>query len=115
MKLKVRIATGEELTTNAVPYTAILSDAEGDYVFVAEEVSNGMYQVKRKNITKGMSGDYYTEIVSGDLETGDKVICYPNTVTEDGVIKINEDSDSSSSKDSKGKSSDTNADKNSED
>ena len=115
MKLKVRIATGEELTTNAVPYTAILSDAEGDYVFVAEEVSNGMYQVKRKNITKGMSGDYYTEIVSGDLETGDKVICYPNTVTEEGVIKINEDSDSSSSKDSKGKSSDTNADKNSED
>jgi multidrug efflux pump subunit AcrA (membrane-fusion protein) len=115
MKLKVRIATGEELTTNAVPYTAILSDAEGDYVYVAEEVSNGMYQVKRKSITKGMSGDYYTEIVSGDLETGDKVICYPNTVTEDGVIKINEDSDSSSSKDSKGKSSDTNADKNSED
>ena len=112
MKLKVRIATGEELSTKAVPYTAILSDADGDYVYVAEEVSNGMYQVKRKDITKGMSGDYYTEVKSGDLEEGDKVICYPSTVTEGGIVKINEESAKSGSKN---KSSDTNADKNSDD
>lgn len=115
MKLKVRIATGEELSTDAVPYTAILSDAEGDYVYVAEEAGNGMYQVVRKSITKGMSGDYYTEIVSGELKVGDKVICYPSTVTEGGIVKINDESDNSSTKDSKGQNSDTNADKNSED
>ncbi len=90
MKLKGRISTGEELNVNAVPYTAILSDAEGDYVYIAEEVSNGMYTVTRKYVEKGMSGDYYTEITDTDLEEGDKVICYPNTVTENGIITITE-------------------------
>ncbi|MBR6404407.1 MAG: HlyD family efflux transporter periplasmic adaptor subunit [Eubacterium sp.] len=113
MKLKVRIATGEELRTDAVPYTAILSDAEGDYVYVAQEIGNGMYSVVRKSVEKGMSGDYYTEIKSGDLVAGDKVICYPSTVTENGMIKINENSNSESSN-TKGKGTDTDANKNSE-
>ena len=91
MKLKARIATGEELKTNAVPYTAIMGDAEGDYVYVAEAMSGEMYQVVRKNVEKGMSGDYYTEIKGGDLVEGDKVISYPSTVQEGSIIKINEE------------------------
>ena len=91
MKLKARIATGEELKTNAVPYTAIMGDAEGDYVYVAEAMSGEMYQVVRKSVEKGMSGDYYTEIKGGDLVEGDKVISYPSTVQEGSIIKINEE------------------------
>ncbi len=106
MKLKARIATGEELTTEAVPYTAIMSDVEGDYVYVAEPAGNGMYMVTRKSIEKGMSGDYYTEVTGGDLEEGDLVIAYPSTVTENSVITIREedkDSDKKESSDSKDK------------
>ncbi len=94
MKVKARIATGEEMTTEAVPYTAIMSDAYGDYVYVAQEASAGMYMVVKKEVTKGMSGDYYTEITSGELEEGDLVICYPSTVKENDVITVNKDSDS---------------------
>ena len=106
MKLKARIATGEELTTEAVPYTAIMSDVDGDYVYVAEPAGNGMYMVTRKSIEKGMSGDYYTEVTGGDLEEGDLVIAYPSTVTENSVITIREedkDSDKKESSDSKDK------------
>ncbi len=106
MKLKARIATGEELTTEVVPYTAIMSDVDGDYVYVAEPAGNGMYMVARKSIEKGMSGDYYTEVTGGDLEEGDLVIAYPSTVTENSVITIREedkDSDKKESSDSKDK------------
>ncbi len=94
MKVKARISTGEEMTTEAVPYTAIMSDAYGDYVYVAQEASAGMYTVVKKEVTKGMSGDYYTEITSGELEEGDLVICYPSTVKENDIIAVNKDSDS---------------------
>ncbi|MCR5104241.1 MAG: efflux RND transporter periplasmic adaptor subunit [Eubacterium sp.] len=90
MKVKCRIATGEEVNVNAVPYTAILTDAEGDYVYVAEESKAGMYMVVRKDVEKGLSGDYYTEITGGDLEEGMKVISFPSTVTENSIITIKE-------------------------
>ena len=89
-----------------IPYTAIMSDVDGDYVYVAEPAGNGMYMVTRKSIEKGMSGDYYTEVTGGDLEEGDLVIAYPSTVTENSVITIREedkDSDKKESSDSKDK------------
>ncbi|MBQ2054474.1 MAG: efflux RND transporter periplasmic adaptor subunit [Eubacterium sp.] len=95
MKVKARISTGEEMKTNAVPYTAISTNAEGDYVYVAEEAGSGMYTVVKKTITKGMSGDYYVQVTGGELEPGDKVIVYPSTVTEGGIVSIKEkDADS---------------------
>ena len=100
MKLKARIATGEELTTEAVPYTAIMSDVDGDYVYVAEPAGNGMYMVSRRSIEKGMSGDYYTEVTDGELEEGDLVIAYPSTVSLNTVITIKEDDKNSESKES---------------
>ena len=104
MKVKVRIATGEEMRTKAVPYTAILTDAEGDYVYVAVEVSNGMYSVEKRYVDKGMSGDYYTQVTGGDLEEGDLVVSYPSTVNPTSIITINE----------AGTEKDTNSDKNSD-
>ena len=44
----------------------------------------------RKDIETGESGDYYTEIVGGDLEPGDKVTCYPDKVFEGSIVKITE-------------------------
>ena len=90
MNIKVKISTGEELHVNAVPYTAILTDVDGDYVYRAKEVGNGMYTVERVNVEKGASGDYYTEIIDDSLEKGDKIISYPNTVSENAVITIKE-------------------------
>ena len=104
MKVKVRIATGEEMRTKAVPYTAILTDAEGDYVYVAVEVSNGMYSVEKRYVDKGMSGDYYTQVTGGELEEGDLVVSYPSTVNPTSIITINE----------AGTEKDTNSDKNSD-
>ena len=99
MKVKARIDTGEEMTTEAVPYTAIISDAYGDYVYVAEPAGSGMYTVAKKEVTKGMSGDYYTQVESDELEEGDLVIAYPSTVKENDIITINEgDKDSDTGK-----------------
>jgi hypothetical protein len=54
-----------------------------------------LYQVEKKFVDKGMSGDYYTQITGGELEEGDLVISYPSTVTEGAIIAINEkDADS---------------------
>ncbi len=92
MKVKVKIATGTEISVNAVPYTAILSDDDdSEYVYVAVDTgSAGMHMVKRKNIETGESGDYYTEVTGGELEEGDKVILFPEKVMEDSVVKVKE-------------------------
>ena len=111
MKVKARISTGEELKTKAVAYTAITSSVDGDYVYVAEDMGNGMYQVKKKFVDKGMSGDYYTQIIGGELEDGDLVISYPSLVTEDGIINIEEkDADSKDGSAVKDKDSDKETD-----
>ncbi len=92
MKVKVKIATGTEISVDAVPYTAIISDDDdGEYVYVAESAGTAdMYMVKRKNIETGETGDYYTEITGGELEEGDKVILFPEKVMENSVVKITE-------------------------
>ncbi|MBO4863777.1 MAG: HlyD family efflux transporter periplasmic adaptor subunit [Eubacterium sp.] len=89
MNVKTKIATGNEMSVMAVPYTAIMTDDDGDYVYVAKETS-GFYMAERRNIETGETGDYYTEITGGDLEPGDKVILYPDTVAEGGIVKIKE-------------------------
>lgn len=111
MKIKARIATGEELRTDAVPYTAILTSVEGDYVYVAEEAGNGMYMVVKKFVEKGMSGDYYTQIEGGDLEKGDLVIAYPSTVTENSIITIQSDDKTDKDENAENSGSDNKDDK----
>ncbi len=92
MKIKVKIATGNEIKVLAVPYTAIMTDEDDDkeYVYIAKDQGSGLYMAVRKDIETGESGDYYTEIVGGDLEPGDKVICYPDKVFEGSIVKITE-------------------------
>ncbi len=91
MKIKVKIATGSEISVMAVPYTAILEDEDGkEYVLVAKDQGNGIVMAMRTDIETGETGDYYTEIVGGDLKPGDKVVCYPDTIAEGSLIKITE-------------------------
>ena len=91
MRVKVKIATGNELSVNAVPYTAIMEEDGEEYVYVAQESgSSGFYMAVKKEIETGENGDYYTEITGGKLEEGDKVICFPDTVLEGSLVKIKE-------------------------
>ena len=89
MNVKAKIATGREVTVLAVPYTAVMNDSQGEYVYVAQQAS-GLYVVVKKTVETGESGDYYTEITGGDLEPDDKVICYPESVTENSIVQIKE-------------------------
>lgn len=89
MNVKVKISTGTQVQVMAVPYTAIMTDDDGDYVCVAVPAgTSGMFMVQRVSVETGVTGDYYTEIVGGDLKEGAKVISYPDTVTIGGVIKV---------------------------
>ena len=91
MKIKVKIATGNEISVMAVPYTAIMEDEDGkEYVYIAKDQGSGICMATRVDIETGETGDYYTEITGGDLEEGDKVICYPDTITEGSIVKISE-------------------------
>ena len=47
-----------------------------------------MYQSEEVEVETGEVGDYYTEIVSGDLKQGDLVILYPDTITSGSLFAI---------------------------
>ena len=66
---KAHIFIGESTGALAVPYSALCTDVEGDYVLVVND--NNI--IERKDITLGLySGDYY-EVLEG-LTEGEKVI-----------------------------------------
>ncbi|MBQ9983960.1 MAG: efflux RND transporter periplasmic adaptor subunit [Lachnospiraceae bacterium] len=66
---KAYIFIGESVGALAVPYSALCTDVDGDYVLVVND--NNI--IERKDITVGLySGDYY-EVLEG-LAEGDKVI-----------------------------------------
>ena len=66
---KAYIFIGESTGALAVPYSALCTDVDGDYVLVVNE--NNI--IERKDITLGLySGEYY-EVLEG-LAEGDKVI-----------------------------------------
>ena len=66
---KAYIFIGESTGALAVPYSALCTDVDGDYVLVVNE--NNI--IERKDVVLGLfSGDYY-EVLEG-IEIGDKVI-----------------------------------------
>lgn len=72
---KVYIFVGEANQALSVPYEALNSDVDGDFVYVVNEEN----LIERKDVTVGIYSDEYYEIKEG-LEEGDKVI---RNVTED--------------------------------
>lgn len=66
---KVFIFVGEEKQTMVIPYEALNTDIDGDFVYVV----NDSNLIERKAVTVGLySGEYYQ--VTGGLSEGDKVI-----------------------------------------
>lgn len=72
---KVYLFTGEANDTLAVPYQALNSDVDGDYVYIVNKEN----LIERKDVKIGLVTDEYYEIVEG-IEAGDKVI---TNVTKD--------------------------------
>ena len=111
MKVKAKIAMGDNENLMSVPYTAIMTDESdnSNYVYVAKEVTTGMYMFSRVNVEVGKSGDYYTEIIGGDLNEGDLVVSYPETVSEMSRTGISEktEADATSNSDASKEAGDT--------
>ena len=72
---KVYLFIGESKGTLAVPYQALNTDVDGDYVYVVNKEN----LIERKDVTIGLFSDEYYEIKEG-IEKGDKVI---TNVTKD--------------------------------
>ncbi|MGN0438889.1 MAG: efflux RND transporter periplasmic adaptor subunit [Lachnospiraceae bacterium] len=72
---KVYLYVGESKDTLAVPYQALSSDIDGDYVYIVNKEN----LIERKDVTIGLVTDEYYEIIDG-LKVGDKVI---TNVTKD--------------------------------
>lgn len=66
---KVYIFVGESNETLAVPYEALNTDIDGDFVLVV----NRENIIERRDVTLGLYSDNYYEITNG-LEEGDRVI-----------------------------------------
>ena len=72
---KVYLFIGEASDTLAVPYQALNSDVDGDYVYTVNEENI----IERKDVKTGLVTDEYYEIIEG-LKAGDRVI---TNVTKD--------------------------------
>lgn len=66
---KVYIFVGKSEQTLVIPYEALNTDIDGDFVFVVNKEN----LIERKNVTIGIYSDEYYEILEG-LQEGDKVI-----------------------------------------
>ncbi|MCM1158220.1 MAG: efflux RND transporter periplasmic adaptor subunit [Bacteroidales bacterium] len=66
---KVYIFVGRSENALAVPYEAVNSDVDGDYVYIINKEN----LIERKDITIGICSDEYYEITEG-INEGDKVI-----------------------------------------
>lgn len=85
---------GEKLS---VPYSGVFEEDGGEYVFVAEPADDeqGGYIAKKKKLVKGEESDYYVEVKSGEVKSGDLVIEEPKggdlpEVTDGARVQINE-------------------------
>ena len=66
---KVYIFVGKSEQTLAVPYEALNTDIDGDFVYIVNEEN----LIERKDVTIGLNSDEYYEITDG-LSEGDSVI-----------------------------------------
>lgn len=84
MEVKAKVMIKERGNVLAVPYDLVKTDDDGNsYVLIAQANDDGSATAVKKNITVGEEVDYYTEVTSGDLAEGDKLIYdYSGTVTE---------------------------------
>ncbi|MBR1724456.1 MAG: efflux RND transporter periplasmic adaptor subunit, partial [Ruminococcus sp.] len=81
-KLMIGMSASVEITLEnvgkklSVPYSGVVDEDGKSYVYVAtpDKQAEGMYTVKKKEITVGAESDVYTEVVSGDIKEGDLIV-----------------------------------------
>lgn len=83
---------GEKLS---VPYSGVFEENGSSYVFVAEKDSDGKYTVEQKQVTTGAESEFYVEVVSGDIQSGDLIVEDPRSgvmpdVKDGSRIEVNE-------------------------
>lgn len=89
MTVKVEIILNEAAEQLAVPYDAIAQDESGkDYIYKASEGKDGKYLTERVYVTTGIANEYYTEILTDELQEGDLILNYPEDVTEGERIEL---------------------------
>lgn len=87
MSVSVYFYTNKVEDALAVAYDAIYSDDEEQYyVCVAEENKNGTYEVVNKKVEVGVEGNYYTQIISNEIKTGDKILWADKELRESKII-----------------------------
>ena len=90
MTAKVQILLSEKKDILTVPYESIKEDDDGQqYVLLAiTDEKTGVSTAKRVNIETGMEGAYYTEVVSGDVKEGDKVVMQGDMYNDGDTLLI---------------------------
>lgn len=79
MNASVSIVTDQSENTLSVPYEAVYTDENGsNYVFLQktkkDENGKKLNYSEKVPVTKGLEGNYYTEIISDKIKEGDTVI-----------------------------------------
>ncbi len=90
MTAKVQILLEEKKDVLTVPYESIKEDEDGtQYVLLAvTDEKSGVTTAKRANIETGMEGSYYTEVVSGDIKEGDKIVMQGDMYNDGDALLI---------------------------
>ncbi len=89
MSASVKIILDRRDNVLSVPYNAIRGgENEGYFIYVAIPQENDMYSISKRKVSKGFEGDFYTEIISGDIDDGDIVLTDPMGVSEGDLIPL---------------------------
>lgn len=90
MTAKVQIILSEKKDVLTVPYESIKEDDDGQqYVLLAvTDEKTGVSTAKRANIETGMEGTYFTEVVSGDIKEGDKIVMQGDQYNDGDTLLI---------------------------
>lgn len=92
MNAKAKIILERSDDVLAVPYDAIEENEDGEsVVYVAREDEEGVYTAHPVTVETGIESDYYTEIVSGDLQEGDIVVLDSLCMEEGAVVQITDE------------------------
>ncbi|MGB0867378.1 MAG: efflux RND transporter periplasmic adaptor subunit, partial [Granulosicoccaceae bacterium] len=67
-----------------IPANAVLSDAEGAFVYMAEESADGNYSIARRSVTPGELSNEGLEVLNG-LEAGERVVVAGMTKVAPGL------------------------------
>lgn len=91
MNAKAKIILEEVENVLAVPYDSITENDEGEpIVYIAREGEEGVYTAQSVKIEVGVESDYYTEIISSEIQEGDIVILSPMHMNEGEAIQISD-------------------------